>query len=38
MKITLLVEGKTEQAFLPILRKYLERHLAGRMPNLDALP
>jgi len=29
MKIALLVEGKTETAFLPSLRNYLERRLAG---------
>ena len=38
MKIALLVEGKTETAFLPSLRDYLERHLAGKMPRLDPLP
>ncbi len=34
MKITVLVEGKTEKAFVPILRKYLEKHLEHRMPKL----
>ncbi|MBI4384984.1 MAG: DUF4276 family protein [Nitrospinae bacterium] len=38
MKIALIVEGKTEKAFMPHLRKYLERHLAGCMPSLDPLP
>ena len=38
MRIALLVEGKTETAFLPSLRDYLERHLAGKMPRLDPLP
>jgi hypothetical protein len=38
MRIALLVEGKTETAFLPSLRKYLERQLAGTMPRLDPLP
>jgi hypothetical protein len=27
MKITLIVEGKTEKAFLPYLRKFLETRL-----------
>lgn len=38
MKIALIVEGKTEQAFLSVLRDFLGRHLAGRMPNIDPLP
>lgn len=38
MRIALLVEGKTEVAFLPSLRKYLESHLAGSMPKLDPVP
>jgi hypothetical protein len=38
MRIALLVEGKTETAFLPSLRKYLESHLAGSMPRLDPVP
>ena len=38
MRIALLVEGKTEKAFLPCLRKYLERQLAGTMPKLDPVP
>lgn len=38
MKIALLVEGKTETAFLPVLRAYLSRHLAGKMPKFDPLP
>ncbi len=38
MKITLIVEGKTEKAFLPHLRKYLEIRLPGKMPRLDANP
>lgn len=33
-----MVEGKTEVAFLPSLRKYLARQLAGRMPKLDPVP
>lgn len=38
MKITLIVEGKTEKAFLPYLRKYLENRLQGKMPKLDVNP
>lgn len=38
MRIALLLEGKTETAFLPSLRAYLERPLAGRMPRLDPMP
>lgn len=35
MKIAILVEGKTEKAFLPHLRTFLRTRLAGNMPNLD---
>ncbi|MFZ2417704.1 MAG: DUF4276 family protein [Smithellaceae bacterium] len=38
MKITLIVEGKTEKAFLPHLRKFLESQLPGKMPRLDVNP
>lgn len=38
MKIALIVEGKTEKAFLSVLRDFLGRHLAGRMPNMDPVP
>lgn len=35
MKIALLVEGKTERVFIPYLRRFLERRLAGKpMPRL----
>lgn len=34
MKVTLLVEGKTETVFLPHLRAFLQSRLT-RMPNLD---
>lgn len=34
MKITLIVEGKTEKAFLPHLRKFLNIHLQDKMPKL----
>jgi hypothetical protein len=35
VKIAILVEGRTEKAFLPHLREFLKGRLAGRMPNLD---
>jgi hypothetical protein len=35
VKITILVEGKTETAFKPHLRAFLETRLAGNMPRLD---
>jgi hypothetical protein len=35
VKIAILVEGQTEKAFMPHLRVFLVRRLAGRMPNLD---
>lgn len=38
MKVVILVEGKTEKAFMPALRKFLAQRLVGRMPNLDPLP
>jgi hypothetical protein len=31
----LIVEGKTEKAFLPYLRKFLESRLPNKMPRLD---
>lgn len=34
MKIVILVEGRTEKAFIPALRKFLLQRLAGRMPEL----
>ena len=34
MKISLIVEGRTEKAFIPHLRRFLEAPLAVRMPNL----
>ena len=37
-KISIIVEGKTEKAFMPYLREYLKKHLSGKMPNLDPLP
>lgn len=38
MKIALIVEGKTEKAFLPYLRTFLQKHLRGMMPRLDVTP
>jgi len=38
VKIAILVEGRTEKAFLPHLREFLKRRLADRMPNLDMFP
>ena len=38
MKIAVLIEGQTERAFLPHLRRFLETRLAGRMPRLDPVP
>ncbi len=37
MKIAIIVEGKTETAFMPILRKFLESRLQ-QMPKLDTKP
>lgn len=38
MKITILVEGKTELAFKPHLTAFLQSRLAGHMPRLDPFP
>ena len=38
MKITIIVEGKTETAFKPHLRAFLEPRLQGKMPRLDFFP
>lgn len=35
MRISVLVEGRTERVFLPALRTYLGQHLAGQMPRID---
>ena len=35
MKITVIVEGKTEKVFIPHLRKFLQTRLAGNMPTLN---
>ena len=34
MKITLIVEGKTEKAFVPHLIIFLVTRLSGRMPTI----
>jgi Domain of unknown function (DUF4276) len=38
LKITVLVEGKTEVALKPVLLEFLKTRLAGRMPNIDPFP
>lgn len=38
MIITVLIEGKTEQAFKPYLLEFLKRRLDRRMPKLDFFP
>ena len=38
MKISIIVEGKTEKVFLPSLRKFLTKKLNGTPPKLDAVP
>jgi hypothetical protein len=38
MKIAVLIEGQTERAFVPHLRRFLETRLPGRMPRLDPEP
>lgn len=35
MKITIIVEGKTERAFIPYLRRYLQNLLQEKMPRLS---
>src|SRR5450432_795251 len=35
MKIAVLVEGRTERAFIPYLREFLKPRLDQRMPQLD---
>ena len=35
MKIAIMVEGSTEKAFIPHLRRFLELKLKGKMPKLD---
>ena len=38
MRIALIVEGRTEKAFLPFLRDFLRIRLPNAMPNIDPLP
>ncbi|MBM3120264.1 MAG: DUF4276 family protein [Chloroflexi bacterium] len=38
MKFSIIVEGKTERAFKPHLKEFLESRLLGRMPKLDFSP
>ena len=38
MRVALIVEGKTEKAFTPHLKNYLQRHLANNMPRIDVNP
>lgn len=38
MRIAFMVEGSTEKAFVPHLRRFLENRLSGRMPKVDCLP
>jgi hypothetical protein len=38
VRIAIVVEGKTEKAFMAHLRAFLEPRLTGRMPKLDPVP
>jgi len=38
VKIAIIIEGKTEKAFMPHLRNFIRARLSGNMPNLDPLP
>jgi hypothetical protein len=38
VRIAILVEGKTEKVFLPVLREFLGPRLVRRMPRLDPVP
>lgn len=38
MKIAILVEGETEKAFMPSVRRILNSRLPGRMPRLKPIP
>jgi len=38
MKISILIEGKTEKAFIRHLREYLKKNLPADMPKLDPVP
>jgi hypothetical protein len=38
VEIGLIIEGQTEEAFLPHLRRFLETRLSGRMPKIHPFP
>jgi hypothetical protein len=38
VKISIIVEGKTEKVFIPCLREFLRPRLPGNMPRIDCLP
>lgn len=38
VKIAIMVEGRTEMAFKPTLRNFLETRLPGNMPKVDFVP
>lgn len=38
MRIAVLVEGRTEKAFKPVLHSFLKTRIAGSMPKLDIVP
>lgn len=38
VRISIIVEGDTEEAFFEPLREFLESRLRGRMPKLDPVP
>jgi len=38
MKISILIEGKTEKAFMPHLKKFLDSRLPARILKLDPVP
>lgn len=38
MKISIIVEGKTEKAFVPYLHEFLKPRLPGSLPRLDVFP
>jgi len=38
VKIVILVEGKTEKCFMPVLRDFLSRRLPGKMPQIQTVP
>jgi hypothetical protein len=38
LRIAIIVEGKTEKAFKPVLLDFLKTRLSGKMPKLDIVP